>query len=159
MHKENRVSLIDCELTEKSVDTVHKKKFALVLINAQPVSTACRVREATTVNYLCSFSFHQEWGATEVTTAINRVVSINKAKSIFLLILGMSSREGGEEATRHVQKCHIQANHTGDANRGGWQVKHNSCHSVVYVVVEYNWPLLIMPEVFCIMLCHQFLEK
>ena len=102
MHKENRVSLIDCELTEKSVDTVHKKKFALVLINAQPVSTACRVREATTVNYLCSFSFHQEWGATEVTTAINRVVSINKAKSIFLLILGMSSREELVEVERKL---------------------------------------------------------
>jgi len=102
MHKENRISLIDCELMEISVDTVPTEKFALVLISAQPVSTACRVREATTVNYLCSFYFHQEWGTTEVTTAINRVVSINKAKSFLLLILGMSSREELVEMERKL---------------------------------------------------------
>lgn len=102
MHKENRISLIDCELTEISVDTVPTEKFALVLISAKPESTACRVREATTVNYLCSFSFHQEWGATEVTTAINRVVSINKVKSFFLLILEKSSREELVEMERKL---------------------------------------------------------
>ena len=57
MHKGNRVSLIDCELTEISVDTVPTEKFALVSISAQPVSAACMVREKSTINYLCSFFF------------------------------------------------------------------------------------------------------
>jgi len=101
------------------------------------VSTACRVREATTVNYLCSFSFHQEWGAMEVTTAINQVVSINKAKSFFLLILEMSSRE---ELVYTERKLPGMYNNVTSKlitlvmpKKGGWQVKHNSCHSVVYM--------------------------